>query len=61
MNTHEVLERAGLTFAEYALVTIVAAGTNLINVALWKAAALAGVAGLASFLLNWIRSKKSTG
>lgn len=61
MTIHDVIERAVLTFAEGVLVIAGAAGTDLINLALWKAAALSGVAALLSFALNWVRSKKSAG
>lgn len=59
MKINEVVERAVLTFAEAVLVVVGAAGTDLINLALWKGAALAGAAAIVSFLLNWVRSKKS--
>ena len=60
MKIKEIIERAALTFAESALVVIVASGTDLVNLAIRKGAALAGAAALLSFILNSVRSNLSS-
>lgn len=59
MSYKDVAERAALTFGEAFLVVVGASGTDLINLALYKGAALAGAAALVSFALNTVRALKA--
>ncbi len=54
----DIAERAIFTFLEVALAVVVAAGTNFINVATWKAAAVGGTAAVFAVILGFIRSLK---
>lgn len=51
------LIRAGRTFAQSALAVLVAAGTDFVNVALWKGAAVAGGAAVLSYLQSLVRER----
>lgn len=59
MTYREAAERVALTFAEAALAVVVAAQTSFVDLAVWKAAAVAGGAAALSALLNTVRVKRS--
>lgn len=52
LNWQPIVERGTWTFAQAFLAVVVAAGTDYVNVATWKAAAIAGGAAVFSFLKN---------
>lgn len=52
-------ERAALTFAQAFLSVVVAAQTDWVDLAVWKAAAVAGGAAALSALLNAVRVKRA--
>ncbi len=51
------LIRAGRTFAQAALAVLVAAGTDFIDVELWRAAAVSGGAAVLSYLQSLVRER----
>lgn len=54
---NDKLIRAGRTFAQAALAVLVAAGTDFVDVELWRAAAMAGGAALLSYLQSLVRER----
>lgn len=58
MTVKSISLRAAKTFLQAALAVLTAAGTGLIDVAVWKAAAVAGIAAVLSYAQNAIAASE---
>lgn len=56
---NDKLVRAGRTFAQAALAVLVAAGTEFVSIALWKAAAVSGGAAVLSYVQSELRDRRA--
>lgn len=60
VDWQDVANRAAWTFAQSALAVLVAAGTDFVDGAVWKSAAIGGLAAVFSFLKNVAMGARSS-